>query len=140
MILVINTYKALEAFTKLRCTLGTEVGVAAGPVGIGGSLDTELIKRQAPIFSYVKSRGLYAGIAVEGNLVIERTDENERFYGERIGVADILVGKVRMPPVEKYQILLDTLRAAQGEEVDESLLPEGAAPSDMELITDGKPS
>ncbi|KAK5219403.1 hypothetical protein LTR99_010366 [Exophiala xenobiotica] len=135
-ILVINSYKALEAFTKLRCTLGTEVGVAAGPIGMGGSLDTELVKRQSPIWSYVKSRGLYAGVALEGNLVIERTDENERFYGERVGVADILVGKVRYPPVEKYQVLLDTLRAAQGEDVDESLLPEGEAPSDMELITD----
>ncbi len=137
-ILVINSYKALEAFTKLRCTLGTEVGVAAGPVGMGGSLDTEVVKRQSPIWSYVKSRGLYAGVALEGNLVIERTDENERFYGERVGVADILVGKVRYPPVEKYQVLLNTLRAAQGDDVDESLLPEGEAPSDMELITDGK--
>ena len=36
-ILVINTYEALGAFTKLRCTLGTEIGVAAGPVGPGRS-------------------------------------------------------------------------------------------------------
>jgi len=137
-VLVINTYTALEAFTKLRCTLGTEVGVAAGPVGMGGSLDTEVVKRQAPIWSYVKSRGLYAGVALEGNLVIERTDENERFYGERVGVADILVGKVRHPPVEQYQVLMDTLKAAQGDQIDDSLLPDGVAPSDMEIINDGK--
>ncbi|KEF61080.1 uncharacterized protein A1O9_02645 [Exophiala aquamarina CBS 119918] len=136
-VLVINTYKALEAFTKLRCTLGTEVGVAAGPLGLGGALDTEVVKRQSPIWSYVKSRGLYAGIALEGNIVIERTDENETFYGERVGVADILVGKVRHPPVDKYQVLLDTLKAAQGDDVDDSLLPDGVAPSDMELISDG---
>lgn len=136
-VLVINTHKALEAFMKLRCTLGTEVGVAAGPVGMGATLDTEVTKRQAPIWSYVKSRGLYAGVALEGNLVIERTDENERFYGERVGVADILVGKVRYPPVEKYQVLLDTLKAAQGDEIDQALLPEGVAPSDMELLGDG---
>jgi lipid-binding SYLF domain-containing protein len=136
-VLVINNYKALEAFTKLRCTLGTEVAVAAGPVGMGGSLDTEVIKRQSPIWSYVKSRGLYAGVALEGNLVIERTDENERFYSERVGVADILVGKVRYPPTEKYQVLMDTLKAAQGDDIDDSLLPDGQAPSDMELITDG---
>lgn len=137
-VLVINTYKALEAFTKLRCTLGTEVGVAAGPLGMGGTLDTEVVKRQAPIWSYVKSRGLYAGVALEGNIVIERTDENESFYGERVGVADILVGKLRHPPVDKYQVLMDTLRAAQGDDVDDSLLPDGVVPSDMELINDGK--
>lgn len=137
-VLVINTYKALEAFTKLRCALGTEVGIAAGPIGMGGSLDSEVVKRQAPIWSYVKSRGLYAGVALEGNMVIERTDENERFYGERVGVADILAGKVRHPPVDKYQVLTDTLRAAQGDDVDDSLLPDGQAPSDMELMIDGK--
>ncbi|KIV91664.1 hypothetical protein PV10_06178 [Exophiala mesophila] len=135
-VLVINTYKALEAFTKVRCTLGAEVGVAAGPVGMGGTLDTEVVKRQAPIWSYVKSRGFYAGVAMEGQLVIERTDENERFYGERVGVSDILVGKLRHPPVAQYQVLLDTLKAAQGDEVDDALLPDGVAPSDMELISD----
>ncbi|KIW89694.1 uncharacterized protein Z519_09850 [Cladophialophora bantiana CBS 173.52] len=136
-VLVINTYEALGAFTKWRTTLGTEVGVAAGPVGIGGALDTEVTKRQAPIWSYVKSRGLYAGVALEGNLVIERTDENARFYGEQVTVTDILVGKVRYPPVEKYQVLLDTLRAAQGDQVDDSLLPDAPAPSDMEIIPPG---
>lgn len=136
-VLVINSYKALEAFTKIRCTLGTEVGVAAGPVGLGGVLDTEVHKRQSPIWSYVKSRGLYAGVALEGNLVIERTDENERFYGERVSAADILNGKLRHPPVEKYQVLLDTLKAAQGDQVDDDLLPQGLAPSDMELMAEG---
>ncbi|EXJ62317.1 hypothetical protein A1O7_02751 [Cladophialophora yegresii CBS 114405] len=139
-VLVINTYEALGAFTKFRTTLGTEVGVAAGPVGIGGALDTELTKRQSPIWSYVKSRGLYAGVALEGNLVIERTDENARFYGEQVSVTEILNGKVRHPPVQQYQVLLDTLRAAQGEEVDDSLLPDAPAPSDMDIIQQGGPT
>ena len=138
-VLVINTYKALEAFTKIRCTLGTEVGIAAGPVGIGGALDTELAKRQAPIFSYVKSRGLYAGVALEGNLVIERTDENAKFYGYELSAQEILLGRVVAPPRDQYQVLMDTLRAAQGDDVDESLLPEsGMAPSDFELDENGK--
>jgi lipid-binding SYLF domain-containing protein len=137
-VLVINTYKALEAFTKVRCTLGTEVGIAAGPAGIGGALDSEITKRQAPIFSYVKSRGLYAGIALEGNLVIERTDENAKFYGYEVTAQEILNGKVRHPPIEQFQVLLDTLRAAQGDDVDESLLPDsGMAPSDFDLDTSG---
>ena len=138
-ILVINTYKALEAFTKMRMTLGTEVGVAAGPLGIGGALDSELTKRQAPIFSYVKSRGFYAGVALEGNMVIERTDENAKFYGYELSAQEIFAGKVRHAPKEQFQVLMDTLRAAQGDEVDESLLPDaGVAPSDMELDTDIK--
>ncbi|RMZ83699.1 hypothetical protein DV738_g1090, partial [Chaetothyriales sp. CBS 135597] len=138
-VLVINSYKALEAFTKVRATLGTEVAIAAGPVGAGGALDTEVTKRQSPIWSYVKSRGFYAGIALEGNLVIERTDENMRFYGYDVTAQEIFNGKVRHPPVDQYQVLMDTLKAAQGDAVDDNLLPEpGVAPSDMELDTDGK--
>ncbi|RMD43460.1 hypothetical protein DV735_g1654, partial [Chaetothyriales sp. CBS 134920] len=138
-VLVINSYKALEAFTKVRATLGTEVAIAAGPVGAGGALDSEVAKRQSPIWSYVKSRGFYAGIALEGNLVIERADENMRFYGYDVTAQEIFSGKVRHPPLDQYQVLIDTLKAAQGDAVDDNLLPEpGVAPSDMELDTDGR--
>lgn len=59
-VLVLNTQKAVDAFTRLRWTLGGEVSAVAGPVGMGGVVDTELHKRQAPIFTYMKSRGFYA--------------------------------------------------------------------------------
>ena len=68
--------------------------------------------------------------------MIERTDENEKFYGQRIGVADILAGKARHPPPE-IKILMETVKAAEGRtDVDENLLFELAdqpAPADMEL-------
>jgi lipid-binding SYLF domain-containing protein len=133
-VIVINSYKALEAFTKVRCTLGAEISAVAGPVGMGGVLDSEVHKRQAPVWTYLKSRGFYAGVQIDGSIVIERVDENEIFYKERIGVADILAGKARYPPKEKYRMLHETIRAAQGDEVDESLLPEaGTAPGDQEI-------
>lgn len=132
-VLVINNYRALEAFTRLRCTLGTELGVAAGPVGAGSDLNIEFHKKPAPVWSYVKSRGLYAGIALAGNAVIERADENAKFYGYQVSAADILAGKVRHPPEREYKVLADTLRAAQGEPVDESLLPAGDSPGDLDI-------
>ncbi|KAI4123425.1 MAG: hypothetical protein LQ347_006161 [Umbilicaria vellea] len=131
-VIVINSEKALAAFTKIRCTLGGEVSAVAGPVGVGGILETEIHKRQAPLWTYLKSRGFYAGVQVDGTVVIERTDENERFYGERIGVADILAGKVRHPPYETRR-LLATIKAAQGDtDVDQSALPDAEpTPGDM---------
>lgn len=133
-VIVINTTKALEAFTKIRCTLGGEVSAVAGPVGIGGIMETELHKRQAPVWTYLKSRGFYAGVQVDGTVIIERTDENERFYGQRIGVADILAGKVRHAPYET-KMLMGTIKAAQGDrDVDESALPNAQpTPGDMEV-------
>lgn len=132
-VIVINTQKALDAFSSIRCTLGGEVSAVAGPVGAGGLLETELHKRQAPVFTYLKSRGFYAGIQIDGTVIIERTDENERFYNERIGVKDILAGKIRHPPYE-IRRLLETIKAAQGDrDVDETLLPSEPPPGDYEI-------
>jgi lipid-binding SYLF domain-containing protein len=133
-VVVINTYEALEGFKKVRCTLGGEVSVSAGPVGAGGVLDSEVHKRQAPVWTYMKSKGLYAGVAVDGTIVIERTDENEKFYGERISVSDILAGKARNPP-DSLRTLHQTIKAAQGDtDVDEEVIPPpGEAPGDINL-------
>jgi lipid-binding SYLF domain-containing protein len=132
-VIVINSDKALEAFQSIRCTLGGEISAVAGPAGVGGILDTELHKRQSPLFTYIKSRGFYAGLQLDGTIVIERTDENERFYGERIGVKDILAGKVRHAPYE-IRRLMETLKAAQGDtDVDEALIPDEAPPADYEI-------
>lgn len=132
-VIVINNETALEAFQKIRCTLGGEISATAGPAGIGGMLDTELHKRQSPLFTYIKSRGFYAGLQLDGTIIIERTDENERFYGQRIGVKDILAGKVRNPPYE-IRRLMETLKSAQGDtNVDESMIPDEAPPADFEI-------
>ncbi|KAJ5775329.1 uncharacterized protein N7511_000340 [Penicillium nucicola] len=137
-VVIINTYEALEGFKTFRCTLGGELSVAAGPVGAGGVLESEVHKRQSPIWTYMKSKGLYAGVAVDGTIIIERTDENERFYGQRLSVNDILAGKVRHPPYE-LETLMQTLKAAQGDTDvnEEALPPPGATPGDLEISDDG---
>ncbi|KAJ5304061.1 uncharacterized protein N7443_003721 [Penicillium atrosanguineum] len=139
-VVVINTYEALDAFKKVRCTLGGEVSAAAGPVGMGGVLDSEVHKRQSPIWTYMKSKGLYAGVAVDGTIIIERTDENEKFYGERISVTDILAGKVRHIP-DGVKTLHQTIKAAQGDtDVDENLVASsGETPGDMEIAAEDEP-
>ena len=63
-------------------------------------------------------------------------NENERFYGQRIGVADILAGKARHPPPE-IKMLMETVKAAEGRsDVDEGMMQEledQPAPADLEL-------
>ncbi|KAH9207624.1 hypothetical protein DL95DRAFT_450219 [Leptodontidium sp. 2 PMI_412] len=141
-VVVINNRKALHAFTKIRATLGGEISAVAGPVGVGGVLENDGKWKQAnrPVFTYLKSRGFYAGVQVDGTVIIERTDENERFYGERVGVADILAGKVRHPPYE-IKMLMETVKAAEGRsDVDRSmmdLLEDQPAPGDLEIEEPG---
>lgn len=132
-VVVINTDKALEAFMKIRATVGGEISVVAGPVGVGGILETELHKRQAPVFNYMKSRGFYAGVQIDGTVIIERGDENERFYGQKLSVAEILAGKVTHEPYE-IRTLMATIKAAQGDNVDEGLVaPAEPTPGDFEV-------
>ncbi|KAF4984068.1 hypothetical protein FZEAL_681 [Fusarium zealandicum] len=137
-VVVINTRKALEAFTKIRATLGGEISAVAGPVGAGGVLENDGKWKQVnrPVFTYLKSRGFYAGVQVDGTVIIERTDENARFYGETIGVADILAGKARHPPPE-IKMLMETLKAAEGRtDVDLELMDElegQPAPGDVDV-------
>ncbi|KAE8147806.1 DUF500-domain-containing protein [Aspergillus avenaceus] len=134
-VMVINTYEALEAFTKVRVTLGSEISVAAGPVGIGGVLESEVHKRQAPIWTYVKSRGFYAGVQIDGSIVVERMDENERFYGRKVPVKEVLSGRVYTQD-PSVRMLTHTLRSAQGDSrFDQTpsgvAAPMGPSPSDM---------
>lgn len=71
---------------------------------------------------------------MDGTIIIERTDENERFYGERISVTDILAGKAKRPP-RSIQTLIQTIKAAQGDsDVEESWIPPpGQTPGDVEV-------
>lgn len=132
-VMVINTYEALEAFTKVRVTLGSEISVAAGPVGIGGVLESEIHTRRAPIWSYVKSRGFYAGVQVDGTVVLERMDENERFYGRKIPVQDILRGKI-WSDHPSVRMLMHTIHSAQGDK------PFDQAPAGMQVPAGPTPS
>lgn len=79
-VLVINNKKALDSFKSMRATLGGEISAVAGPVGVGGILENDGKWKQMnkPVFTYLKSRGFFAGVQVDGTIIIERTDENER--------------------------------------------------------------
>ncbi|KAF4454237.1 hypothetical protein F53441_3237 [Fusarium austroafricanum] len=142
-VVVINNRKALDAFTKIRATLGGEISAVAGPVGAGGVLENDGKWKQAnrPVFTYLKSRGFYAGVQVDGTVIIERTDENARFYDqEGIKVADILAGKAKRPP--EIKMLMETLKAAEGRtDVDQELMDElegQPAPGDVDVEAPGE--
>lgn len=77
-ILVIRTQQALDSFSTHKATLGAEIGVALGPYGSGAAVEAG--KEAAPVFSYVRSRGMYAGVEVVGQVFVERFEENAAMY------------------------------------------------------------
>lgn len=81
-VLVIRTQKALDSFGGHKVTIGSEIAVAAGPYGAGAAI--EVGKEKAPVLSYVKSRGMYAGVEVVGQVFVSRF-EGEYARGELTG-------------------------------------------------------
>jgi len=78
--------------------LGGEASVAAGPVGRSaeGATDAQL---HAEILSYSRTRGMFAGLSLDGAVVKQDRDDNQRLYGRRISARDILIGgQVPAPP------------------------------------------
>jgi len=142
-VVVINNRKALEAFSKVRVSLGGEISVVAGPVGAGGILDSEVMKDRKPLWSYMKSRGLYGGIQLDGTIIIERNDENARFYGERLPISQVLAGNVKRVPPET-RMLLEVVKSAEGRtDVDHGVLDQAAQqppPSDIPVEKINEPS
>lgn len=120
-VVVINTRQALEAFSKVRVSLGGELSVVAGPVGAGGILESELLKNRKPVWSYMKSRGLYGGLQFDGTIIVERNDENARFYGERLPISSILTGRVKNVPTST-RLLAEVVKSAEGKKADENII------------------
>ncbi|OAA80491.1 DUF500 domain protein [Akanthomyces lecanii RCEF 1005] len=110
---VLNTPAQVAAFTKPRVSLGGAASVAVGPVGTGGSLDAALSRTARPMWSYMKSRGLWAGVQVDGTVMVTRGDANAVFYGERAAAGRILQGEVPWPE-GKGAALQEVLRAVDG--------------------------
>lgn len=80
-ILVFANRRAAERLTENKFTLGGDASVAAGPVGRTASAGTD-IKLQTEIYSYSRSRGLFAGLSLEGSTLYTDDEANEDVYGD----------------------------------------------------------
>ncbi len=75
-LLILNTQRAVDSFmSNKQISLGAEMSVAIGPLGRTGSGNmTAHARGIAPVYSYSHSRGLFAGISLEGAVISARPD------------------------------------------------------------------
>jgi len=93
LVLVFKTLKDVEKLLQGKFTLGADAAVAAGPVGRKASAATD-VKLQSGILSYSRSRGLFAGVSLEGAALLVDADANAAYYGKSdLAATDILAGK-----------------------------------------------
>ncbi|KAI5960534.1 hypothetical protein KGF57_001930 [Candida theae] len=99
-VFVLNTKAAVDTFAQLgSVTLGTNVSVAAGPLGRSAeAAGTASLSSVSAVFAYSKTKGLYAGISLEGSVLMERREANRKFYGNNCKARNILAGQVDTPP------------------------------------------
>lgn len=137
-VVVINTFTMLEAIGRPKVTLGTDVAMTAGPLVALGLLENDVgfTDLSDTVFTYVKSKGQLADVKLDGTILNERTDENDRFYGNSFSVPKILAGDVNQS-MPQLRPLTEVLKAAEGRsDFDESLLDQLSsfpAPSDATI-------
>jgi lipid-binding SYLF domain-containing protein len=108
VILVFTTRRSIEGVTGGKLTLGADASVAVGPLGrqVSGATDIGL----AEVYSYSQTKGLFAGIAIDGTVLAVDHKANAAYY-QRPGVlaSDLLAATAPAPPASA-QRLLDALR------------------------------
>ncbi|XP_074482932.1 SH3 domain-containing YSC84-like protein 1 isoform X2 [Sebastes fasciatus] len=130
LVIILNHRRAVEAFTKGgNLTLGGNCTVAVGPMGRNVEADVALRSTTA-VFTYCRSRGLFAGISLEGSGLIERKETNRKFYSREIRASGILNGDVEPPPecYDLYHILEVYTEAYNADWVSKNLRPKSSIP------------
>jgi lipid-binding SYLF domain-containing protein len=91
VIMLVMNKRGAEKLLSSKFTLGADASVAAGPVGRTSSADTDL-KLHAEILSYSRSRGLFAGVSLDGATLRPDDDSNAELYGTNVTNQQIVTG------------------------------------------------
>lgn len=97
VVLVFRTQRGVDSIVRGKFTLGADASAAAGPVGRTASAATDA-QMKAEIYSYSRSRGLFAGVALDGSVLRIDYDANKEVYGPGITPRRIFEGGVSNVP------------------------------------------
>ena len=97
VVLLIRNHRGMEKLLSDQFTLGGDATIAAGPVGRDATAQTDAMMT-AEILAWSRSRGLFAGISLQGATLRQDLDDNEKLYGRRLDNREILTNGVTPPP------------------------------------------
>ena len=95
-VLLVMNERGAEKLIESKFTLGADAAVAGGPVGRSAQAQTDA-QMHAQILSYSRSRGLFAGISLEGATLRQDQDDNRKVYGKAVEPKAILSGEIPAP-------------------------------------------
>jgi lipid-binding SYLF domain-containing protein len=103
VILLVMNERGMKKLTSSKFTLGADATAAAGPVGRNATAQTDAFM-SAEILSWSRSKGLFAGVSLDGATLRTDLDENEVMYGQRWNTKQIL-GSGAKPPATASKLI-----------------------------------
>jgi lipid-binding SYLF domain-containing protein len=92
IVLVFTDEEGIKGILKGKLKLGADASATAGPVGRNAEVGTDVLLRSA-VFAYSRSKGLFAGISLDGSVIGIDDNANRKIYGKDVTGEDILLGK-----------------------------------------------
>src|SRR5579863_1064529 len=108
LVLLVMNGRGMDSILSSKVKLGADASVAGGPKGRDASADTDAWMR-AEILSYSRSRGVFAGVSLEGSTIRPDNDASQQVYGHAIRAKEIVRGEHTGVPSTGRQ-LVNTLR------------------------------
>jgi len=106
LIFIVKDHSGMASLEKDKMTVGGDASAMAGPVGRSATAETDAMMH-AEILSWSRSRGIFAGVSLEGATLRPDHADNERIYGHHVSQREILRGELPAPHVGTE--LYDTL-------------------------------
>jgi len=120
-VLLVMNPRGATAILNSKVKLGADMAAAAGPKGRDATAATDATLR-AEILSYARSRGLFAGISLEGSSLRPDNDANEKLYGKKMTATEIIrKGAVPVPPSGEKLVSLLNKKSPKNHSDPESL-------------------
>jgi lipid-binding SYLF domain-containing protein len=115
LILLIMNERGASSILNSKVKLGADASVAAGPLGRDASADTDAYMR-SEVLSYSRSRGLFAGVSLEGSTLRPDDDATADVYGRKLTAREIVLGgKVRTPASGRHLVAVLQKNAPRNE-------------------------
>ena len=96
LVMLIMNERGMNDLLSSKFKLGGNGSVAAGPVGRDASASTDW-KMRAEVLTYSRTRGLFAGLTLDGAVIKQDDDSTGALYGHQVGFRQTLIGQVPAP-------------------------------------------
>lgn len=96
IVMLVMNERGMQRLLSDKFKIGVDATAAAGPVGRDAAADTDALMR-AEILSWSRTRGLFAGAALDGTVVEHDGGETEKLYGRPMNNHEIIAGNARVP-------------------------------------------